>query len=49
LLIFMVPAVVLSFARNAKKFTLDWTDRAGGFAVLVVGVLLAQGIVTLPW
>jgi hypothetical protein len=45
----MVPAVVLSFARNAKKFTLDWTGRAGGFAVLVVGVLLAQGIVTLTW
>jgi hypothetical protein len=53
LLIFMVPGVILglgdSFARNAKKFKLDWTGRAGGFAVLVVGVLLAQGIVTLTW
>jgi hypothetical protein len=53
LLIFMVPGVILgladSFARNAKKFKLDWAGRAGGFAVLVVGVLLAQGIVTLTW
>jgi len=53
LLIFMVPGIILglgdSFARNAKKFKLDWAGRAGGFGVLVVGVLLAQGIVTLSW
>jgi hypothetical protein len=53
LLIFMVPGIILglgdSIARNAKKLKLDWTGRAGGFAVLVVGVLLAQGIVTLTW
>ncbi len=53
LLIFMVPGIILGladgFARNAKKFKLNWPGRAGGFAVLVVGVLLAQGIVTLNW
>ena len=53
LLIFMVPGVILclgdGLARNAKKLTLDWASRAGGAAVLVVGVLLAQGIVTINW
>jgi hypothetical protein len=53
LLIFMLPGVILclgdSFARNAKKRTLDWAARGAGTAVLVVGVLLAQGIVAINW
>jgi hypothetical protein len=53
LLIFMVPSLILglgdAIARNAKKLNLDWAGRAGGFAVLIVGVLLAQGIVTITW
>jgi hypothetical protein len=51
--IFMLPGLLLGLAdasaRNGPKFKVDWATRAGGAIVLVAGVLLAQGIITLNW
>ncbi|HET9059645.1 MAG TPA: fibronectin type III domain-containing protein [Acidimicrobiales bacterium] len=50
-LIFMVPGLVLTvlggLGRHGKKLALTWPSRAAGTIVLAVGVLLAQGIVTI--